>query len=232
MKPYSRNRSLGKICLPIVAETMAKAISLAQKAAPLADLLEWRLDYLPNPRLPLLLKEVRKPYIVTYRRVEEGGRYKGKEERRLAILKQAVELGADFVDLELRSGKTTIQEIMADRQRTRLILSVHNIHKTPSAKELGNLLKEMMRYGVEVVKIVTLARSLEDNLKILPLIPLARGKKQDIVAFCMGDKGKMSRIFAPLMGAAWTYAALDQRRTSAPGQLTVGELRQVWEKLR
>jgi len=89
-----------------------------------------------------------------------------------------------------------------------------------------------MRYGVEVVKIVTLARSLEDNLKILPLIPLARGKKQDIVAFCMGDKGKMSRIFAPLMGGAWTYAALDQRRTSAPGQLTVGELRQVWEKLR
>jgi 3-dehydroquinate dehydratase type I len=90
----------------------------------------------------------------------------------------------------------------------------------------------MMRYGADVLKIVTFARSFEDNLKVLSLIPYAREKKQEIVAFCMGEKGKMSRIFAPLMGAAWTYASLDRKRTSAPGQLTVGELKEIWERLR
>ena len=40
----------------------------------------------------------------------------------------------------------------------------------------------------------------------------------------------MSRIFAPLMGAAWTYASLSRKRASAPGQLTVRELKEIWEK--
>ena len=44
----------------------------------------------------------KKPFIVTNRRREEGGRYEGDEKKRLAILREAAELGADFVDVELR----------------------------------------------------------------------------------------------------------------------------------
>ena len=57
-------------------------------------------------------------------------------------------------------------------------------------------------------------------------------RKQEIVAFCMGEKGKMSRIFSPIIGAAWTYASLTRDKASAPGQLTVGEVKEIWEKLR
>jgi 3-dehydroquinate dehydratase type I len=84
----------------------------------------------------------------------------------------------------------------------------------------------------DIVKIVTFARSWEDNFSILSLISHARKRNQEIVAFCMGQKGKMSRIFSPLMGAAWTYASINRGKTSAPGQLTVEEMREVWEKLR
>jgi 3-dehydroquinate dehydratase type I len=90
----------------------------------------------------------------------------------------------------------------------------------------------MMGWGAEVVKIVPFARSFEDNLKILSLLSYARERKHKIVAFCMGEKGKMSRIFAPLMGAAWTYASWKRQKTSAPGQLTVWELKEIWERLR
>ena len=82
-----------------------------------------------------------------------------------------------------------------------------------------------------MAKIVTFARSWEDNLKVLALIPYARKKRQAIVTFCMGEKGKMSRIFSPLMGAAWTYASLSRKQASAPGQLTIQEMRQIWERL-
>lgn len=71
----------------------------------------------------------------------------------------------------------------------------------------------------------------DDNLKVLALIPYAIKRGQAIVTFCMGEKGKMSRIFSPLMGAAWTYASLGRRRASAPGQLTVKEMREIWERL-
>ncbi|PIV21190.1 MAG: hypothetical protein COZ69_04025 [Deltaproteobacteria bacterium CG_4_8_14_3_um_filter_45_9] len=48
----------------------------------------------------------------------------------------------------------------------------------------------------------------------------------------MGEKGKISRIFSPFLGAVWTYASLNQNRTSAPGQLTVQEIKDIWKKLR
>ncbi len=44
-------------------------------------------------------------------------------------------------------------------------------------------------------------------------------------------KGKMRRIFAPLMGAAWTYASLSQQKASAPSQLTAGDLKEIEEIL-
>jgi 3-dehydroquinate dehydratase type I len=89
----------------------------------------------------------------------------------------------------------------------------------------------MVRLGADVLKIVTFARSWEDNLRILSLIPLAKTRRKKMVAFCMGEKGKMSRIFAPCLGAPWTYASLRRERSSAPGQLTVTEMRELWGRL-
>jgi 3-dehydroquinate dehydratase type I len=90
----------------------------------------------------------------------------------------------------------------------------------------------MIQLGADVIKIVSFARSWEDNLSVLSLIPLAKERRQKIVAFCMGEKGKISRIFSPFFGAAWTYASIDRARVSASGQMTVRELKDTWEKMR
>jgi len=79
---------------------------------------------------------------------------------------------------------------------------------------------------------VPFAESWEDNLTILSLLPFAKERRQKIVAFCMGEKGKISRVISPFLGAAWTYASLDKDRASAPGQLTVRELTEIWKKMR
>jgi 3-dehydroquinate dehydratase type I len=90
----------------------------------------------------------------------------------------------------------------------------------------------MNQLGADVIKIVPFARSWEDNLSILSLIPFAKERRQKIVAFCMGEKGKISRILSPFFGAAWTYASIDRTRVSAPGQMTVRELKDAWEKMK
>jgi 3-dehydroquinate dehydratase type I len=209
-----------------------KAIRAMARARRLADFVELRVDYMKNPGWELVLKAREMPCIVTNRRREEGGRYRGEEKNRLAILQQAIDLGSEFVDLELESGKSAIFELMENNIKTRLILSCHDFKKTPPLKELQDLCRRMIRYGADVIKIVTFAQSWEDNLKILSLIPYALERKQKVVALGMGGKGKMSRIFAPLMGAEWTYASLDRKRTSAPGQLTARELKEIWGRLR
>jgi len=48
----------------------------------------------------------------------------------------------------------------------------------------------------------------------------------------MGEKGKISRIFGPFLGSAWTYASLDRERASAPGQIPARQMREIWERCR
>jgi 3-dehydroquinate dehydratase type I len=223
---------VGKLCIPIVETTMGKALIAIKKANRLTDLIELRVDYLRNARLALLLQDRKKPLIVTNRRKEEGGKYRGEERKRLSVLQEAIHLGADYIDVELATQRSLLQGLVRDKRGTRVILSFHDFRRTPSLKELQRISWQMIQLGADVIKIVPFARSWEDNLSILSLIPFAKEKRQKIVAFCMGEKGKLSRIFSPLLGAAWTYASIDRTRVSAPGQLTVQELKDIWKKLR
>jgi 3-dehydroquinate dehydratase len=47
----------------------------------------------------------------------------------------------------------------------------------------------------------------------------------------MGEKGRISRVMAPLLGSYLSYASLDTGAESAPGQLTIAEMRQIQEIL-
>ena len=223
---------MGKLCIPIVETNVGKALIAIKEANRLADLIELRVDYLRNVELEPLLQNRKKPFIVTNRKREEGGKYRGEERKRLGVLQEAIDLGADYVDVELGTERSLLQGLIRNKRGTQVILSFHNFRKTPSLKELQRLFSQMIRLGADVVKIVPFARVWEDNLNILSLIPFAKARRQKIVAFCMGEKGKISRIFSPFLGAAWTYASLKQSRTSAPGQLTARELTDIWKKMR
>ena len=223
---------MGKLCVPIVETSVERAHAAIKEADRLADLIELRLDYLRGVDLRLLLGKHRKPFIVTNRRKEEGGRYRGEERKRLTVLEKAIDLGIDYIDVELATEISFLKNLIRNKKKTHVILSFHDFRRTPSLIELQRLFIRMTRWGGDVIKIVPFAESWEDNLTILSLIPFAKERGQKIVAFCMGEKGKVSRIFSPFLGAAWTYASLNKNRSSAPGQLTVQELTEIWKKMK
>jgi 3-dehydroquinate dehydratase type I len=221
-----------KICIPIVETTVEKALRSIKEAVRWADLIELRVDYLTGAKFERLLENRPKPLIVTNRKKEEGGKYKGEERKRLGILQEAIDLGTDYIDVEFAVERSFLQDLIKNKRETQIILSFHDFRKTPSSKELQRHCDQMIRLGADVIKIVPFARSWVDNLTILSLIPFAKERKQKIVAFCMGEKGKISRIFSPFLGAAWTYASLSKNRASAPGQLTIRELKDTWGKMK
>jgi 3-dehydroquinate dehydratase type I len=225
-------RNVGKVCIPIVETAAEEALIAIKEVNRWADLIELRADYLKRVKLALLLENRQKPFIVTNRRKEEGGKYRGEERRRLSVLQEAIDLGADYIDVELASERSSLQGFIRNKKGTQVILSFHDFRRTPSLKELQRLFDRMVRLGADVIKIVSFARSWEDNLTILSLIPFAKARKQEIVAFCMGEKGKISRLFSPFLGAAWTYASLSRVKASAPGQLTIREMKEIWEMLK
>ena len=83
-----------------------------------------------------------------------------------------------------------------------------------------------------VVKVVTLAKRMEDNISLLNLIGRGRKRGIEVVAFCLGPLGRISRLACLLMGGAFTYAALESGAEAAPGQLTLAEMRQLLELLK
>ncbi|MFN3467880.1 MAG: shikimate dehydrogenase, partial [Candidatus Brocadiales bacterium] len=88
----------------------------------------------------------------------------------------------------------------------------------------------------DIVKIVTTANDITDNLKVFQLleevgarcnVPL-HGNTRPLIAFCMGELGLISRVLAPKYGSYLTFGSLEIGKESAPGQLTAREMLEVY----
>ena len=227
------------ICIPVVAATQAEALRMIRESAHLADVLELRMDLLSDGNVKELIGAVRSSSasvrILVTNRERETSCSSGEKER-LGVLLEAVSLGADFVDVELTTPPVWREEIRAaigaHGNRTKLIISHHDFRKTPALKTLIRLFNESVKAGADVVKIVTMARSPEDNLRVLSLIPYAGRRHREIIAFCMGEQGRISRVMAAMLGASFTFASLERGAESAAGQLTVREMKQIFRILK
>jgi 3-dehydroquinate dehydratase I len=234
-KPKTENRKLPlRICVPVVEATVNRARGKYQRAARKGLWTEIRLDFLeePAPDLQKLFRTLPGPVIATNRLATEGGRWQGDEAGRLALLAEALNLGVTCLDVELAADPMFRREMMERRGKTKIILSWHDFAGTPDAARLEAVLDEMLSSEADVVKLVALAREPADNLRLISLIPKAQARGKDVIAFCMGPLGKWSRIAAPLLGSWLSFAPFSKQGASAPGQLTVNDLKRVWNTLR
>jgi len=220
-----------RLCIPVVAADVKAARQALAQIQARGYLAELRLDYLADPDLPTLLAPPRGPVIVTNRLPAEGGRWQGSESRRQALLTQALTLGAEYVDVEFNADPQWRRDLLAQRGRSRIILSWHDFAGDASPHRLADTLLAMCAAGADIVKIVAQAHTPADALALLALIPAARERQQEIIAFAMGPAGKYSRLVAPLLGSYLTYAVLTPGQESAPGQLTVADCLAVWRVL-
>src|SRR5262245_21665157 len=91
-----------QLCVTVTGRTRDE-LRRGRDAAPTADLVELRLDFVEHPDVQGALEGRRRPVIVTCRARWEGGGFKGSEEERERILTEAVDAGAEFVDVEARA---------------------------------------------------------------------------------------------------------------------------------
>ena len=210
-----------KICAAIVNDDL----EAVRGVEPFVDLFEVRIDLIGDGWQELVT-QFKKPWIACNRRVDEGGRWQGDEVRRVEKLLKAIELGADIIDLELRT--TNLKEAMElIGERAQCLLSFHELERTPPLNSLRELIHRQLEAGADVCKVVTTAQRSEDNLTVLQLI--AEFPKTRIVSLAMGPLGFASRVLCPLVGGDFTYASIEPGKESASGQITVRELRKLYE---
>lgn len=222
-----------RIAVPITATSLKQALKDIKQANKVADVIELRIDYLKAaPALKdiqALLKACSKPVICTCRPLREGGKFSGSEEQRAAILHNAIEAGADFVDVEISSDGNFRKEIfeLAAEKGVKTILSSHFLGRTPSREELDNLIKDMAAQKPFAIKIVGTAQTEKDNDRIIDFLKQHNRKGIKLIAFCMGKIGKRSRIESTQHGSFLAYASLGKGKGSARGQLNVKEMGRI-----
>jgi 3-dehydroquinate dehydratase / shikimate dehydrogenase len=206
---------MGMVCAALnVADTQNALEAMRRAKSAGADLAELRLDCMAEFDLQRILDYRPLPVIVTFRRKDQGGARECEEGERLATLSRALELGAEYIDVEAGS-----ESGLKRSGRGKVILSHHDFEAIPD--DLPGLAADLARRGADVVKIaVTPAHPLD----CLPLYDLCRNSKVPIIAVAMGEFGTASRVLALRFGAFLSFGALSKDECTAPGQLCVDEM--------
>jgi len=207
--------STSLLCETVTGRSMAELLA-ARDAATAGDMVELRLDGVADLDVVAALAGRRLPVVVTCRPHWEGGRFSGSEEERKDILRRALELGADFVDVEwktLHGGHPVTFNDLLVAHASRIVLSSHDFDGVPA--DLTGRAQDMRASGAAVIKIAVTAGRLVDTL---PLRAIAR--EGNAVVIGMGAAGVPSRLLASRFGSRWTYSG----NGVAPGQIPAARM--------
>ncbi len=222
----------GKLCVAVQGSTSTEMWERAAAAADEAKFIEFRLDTLAKPASAFPgLQEFLATHrdvssIATCRRKQHGGHFAGSLAAELEILLKAAEAGCSIVDLEVESAEEAkVSQLAKFRAALRaagaaLLISFHDFTRT---KGLEQAAERIEAFGPDFVKVVSTARSLADNLAVLKLIE-DRSLSSHVVGIAMGEEGLLSRVLGPRAGAAFTFASSEDGEETAPGQVTVRTL--------
>ncbi len=136
----------------------------------------------------------------------------------MTILRTGIVSGVEYIDLE-----DDIAGKVPRYGQTKRIISHHNFDETPH--DLEKIHERLAKLDPDIVKIVTMANSTEDMLRMLKLVSQA---KVPTVGFCMGELGQPSRVLCGKFGAPFTYATFSKDREMAPGQLSFAEMKNIY----
>ncbi len=214
-----------KTCVSVAEKTPARVLKSLTKALQKSEYAEIRLDFLSPSEVPRALEQAKKHLkrcVCTLRPKAEGGRFSGTEKERISILKLIAEYKPYLIDIEfltLEKNKTLLGYVR--RTKTSILVSWHDFEKTPPASALLAKLRQMKRLG-DNVKIVTTAKSIRDTAAVLSLY---KRQSSGLIAFAMGDAGRISRILCMYFGSPYTYVSLG--KPVAPGQFSVDEVKSL-----
>jgi len=227
---FLRHR-LPRVCVALFADDPSDLMHKIEAAANENSLLELRLDYLPKPALLFpKLKEFGGFHrditlVATCRRAAAGGKFRGSVASQFEVLQKAAAAGCQLVDIELESATSLKKpDLEKLRQQAGLIVSFHDYRGT---KKLEETWEAMHRLPVDYIKIVSTAKSLADNVKMMRLLE-QRSDFVSTVGVCMGEQGIISRILNVRSGSTFTFASAQAGEETAPGQIAARVLRDVY----
>ena len=217
-----------KICVPVCVGTSELSDSI-RRAAELGDMIELRLDCLPEEKRGTAWRALAASagctVILTLRPAEQGGQTNVTRTDRLQFWSSIQDVRERVMfDLEF----DVITEALANESldASRVICSHHQFEAEIASLE--SMYERMAAQPAAVLKIAVHADDAVDCLPIFKLLERAQRDGRELIAIAMGQAGVVTRILGPSRGSFLTFGSLDDQTATAPGQLTASELREVY----
>jgi 3-dehydroquinate dehydratase/shikimate dehydrogenase len=209
------------ICISVTPESRRLAKVDILNAARQCDLVEVCLDHLvKEPDVAEMLEGFDTPILVSCRRPEDGGKFKGTEEQRLGLLRQAIVAEPDYIELEF-----DIADKIPRYGNTKRVVSYTKLNEA-----LGNvdsIYEEAVARKADVVKFTWKTDTIDEAWAMLAAINKKR--EQPVVGLGVGKSSRMLSILGLRYGAPWTYAALERGMEAHKDQATLFELDEVYD---
>ena len=231
-----------RLCVPVCVRRADELRGAITRAAEVGEVIELRLDCLADDaqlerathELPALFRARARSFILTFRTTEQGGHQTPDTARRVRFWAENFSPGrerADYADLELDLVESLAEEEARRADKLidweKVICSHHDFAVLPG--NLEAVFARMLRTPARILKIAVLARDITDCLPVLRMLDEARpAAGREVIAVAMDEAGLLTRILAPARGAFLTYGALSREHSTAPGQTTARELRDLY----
>ena len=208
------------ICISVTPESRQLAKVDIYNAANQCDLVEVCLDRLhKEPDVKDMISGSKKPILISCRPPQEGGQFDGTDDERLALLRQAIIAGPEYVELDPvtamkipRFGKT--QRVVSFASMTRPLTDVEQAFE------------EATRCKADIVKFTWPTDILETAWPLLAAV--SQKRMLPVVGLGLGRCGLTFSLLGRKYGSPWIYAALEKGMEAFPGQPTVGQLDDVY----
>jgi 3-dehydroquinate dehydratase I len=242
IKDITIGEGMPKICVPMIGRSITEIIEEANFLKNIDfDVIEWRADFFEDVeninKVKEVLQKIReihndRPILFTFRSSNEGGEKEIDEnfyfELNNTIAKTKL---IDIIDIELFKNQEEIKQLVkiAHNNSVAVIISNHEFKKTPEKEEIIYRLRKSVELGADIPKIAVMSTCTEDVITLLDATRIVKEKyvENPIITISMGSKGVISRLSGELFGSSMTFGAAN--KVSAPGQISVFELRKVLE---
>lgn len=230
---------LPKIIVPLVGRTREEIIQEAEFVAAVdCDIVEWRIDFFEEivefSTAAAFSKEVKailkKPLLVTFRTKKEGGELELSDEKYFEMYRIFLNEGSfDLLDVELFMPAEGVAETikLAHEKEKKIIMCNHDFDQTPAKEVLVERLCKMQEKGADICKIAVMPQTAADVITLLDATQEMYNQHADrpLITMSMGSLGVVSRVSGATFGSAATFGAA--KKASAPGQVSVDELRSI-----
>jgi len=194
---------------------------LSESGAPVSPNVP-RLEF-ARTQLAALRSATALPVIFTVRTITQGGAFpdKGHEAEAFELMHLAVQMGVEYIDVEISWPQDRIAKLLKAKGKSRVIASWHDWSGKLdwTAPETHSFYERASAFG-DIVKIVGKANTLKDNLELRAFVD-ARLDKKPVLAINLGPEGQLSRILNPVFSPV-THPLLPA--VAAPGQLSVMQI--------